>query len=223
MTKKNITKSLHRKYSSWRITHLYPNIVHVESDLSLQIIVHHSFNLNVTVMYYLHAYDPLPTGEFYLAISGKRYTRLVYPFTFMSSNNSLEITFPLNIVIFLGIEYSIGQKFNHANYFQVEYIDMYLLWSYFLLTLFRIHVYMRARLALNTSSCLRCKLIVYHGPTGKLPILMKSKGTARYQKAVASTFQVFVVLIENVHQQDNIITFAPNYINTAVYNLSKVD
>ena len=116
MTKKNITKSLHRKYSSCRITHLYPSILHAESHLSLQIIVHHSFNLNVTVMYYLQAYNLLRKGEFYLTISAKRYTRLVYPFTFMSSNNSLEITFPLDIVIFIGIEYSIGQKFNLTSY-----------------------------------------------------------------------------------------------------------
>ena len=100
---------------------------------------------------------------------------------------------------------------------------MYFLWSYFLVTLFHIHVDMRVRLALNTSSCLRCKVIVYDGPTGKLPVLMKSKGTGRYQMTVASTFQVFVVLIGNVNQQDIVIAFAPIYINTAVYNLSKVD
>ena len=100
---------------------------------------------------------------------------------------------------------------------------VYYLWGYFPVTCFRTHVDMRARLALNITSCLHCKLIVYDGPSGKLPIIMEIKGTSRYQTVVASTFQVFVALMEELYQQETVITYTPIYINTAVYNLSTTD
>ena len=68
-----------------------------------------------------------------------------------------------------------------------------------------------------------CKLLVYDGPTGKLPIIMKSNGTYKSQRIIASTFQVFVVLIEDVHQQKTVMSYAPIYMNTAVYNLTMKD
>ena len=225
MTKKDITQRLQGKYlgRTMTIIHRYPNILHAEIHTRIQIIVHDQFNLNVTVIYYFEKHDFFQTGEFYLTISGKRYMRLLYPFTFMSSSNSLEISFPFDIDICIGIEYSIGQRFKHTNYHQMEANLVYYLWGYFPVTCFRTHVDMRARLALNITSCLHCKLIVYDGPSGKLPIIMEIKGTSRYQTVVASTFQVFVALIEELYQQETVITYTPIYINTAVYNLSTTD
>ena len=216
MTKKNSLRLL-RYDTKW--IHRYPNILQAEGSLHLKIIVHRQFNLNVTVMHYFEDEDTTYGGGGpYLTISGKRYSRLLYPFTFMSSGNSIEIAFPVYTDICIGIEYSISQRFNLTNYRQIEANGMYFLWSSFLVSCFRVHVDMRARLALNTTSC--CKLLVYDGPTGKLPIIMKSNGTCRSQRVIASTFQVFVVLIEDIHLQETVMSYAPIYINTAVYNLT---
>ena len=223
MTKKNVVLGIHGQYSGWTTIRMYPNILHSEGYLRLQIFVHHQFNLNVTVIYYFEKYDLHKPGELYLMISGKRCNRLLYPFTFMSSGNSIEFAFPPDIDISLGIEYSIAQRLNLTHYHQMKTNGMYFLWGYFLATFFRIHVDMRAILALNYISCLRCKLIVYDGPTGKQPVIMNNGGTGRYQRIMASTFQVFVVLIEDVHRQEIAITYAPIYINTTVYDLSKKD
>ena len=204
--------------------HRYPNILKAEGSLAgnkFHIIVHRQFSLNVTVLYYYDKFIDQTLG--YLTISGKKYTGLLYPYTFMSSSNSVEITFQGFSEICIGIEYSIGQSFNRTNYRSMDANDMYFLWGFFRVTGFRIHVDKRARLALNTTSCSHCKLIVYDGPAAQLPIIMKNNGTGRSQRVIASTFQVFVVLIEDVHQQETAITYAPIYINTAEYNLSKKD
>ena len=223
MIKKNTSPSMHWQYSTARIIHRYPNILHAEGNLRLQIIVHYQFNLNVTVMYYFDERGLAKMGVLYLTISGKRYTRLHYPFTYMSSSNSIEILFNRDIDICISVEYSIGQRFNLTNDREMQVNGMYFRWGNFQVTCFRIHVNMRARLALNITSCLRCNFIVYDGPTGKLPIIMKSKGTSEYQRVVASTFQAFVVVIEDIRRQETAITFSPIYINRAVYDLSYKD
>ena len=220
MTKRNVTESTLWHYSRWAIIRRYPNILHSESYLPLQIIVHHQFNLNVTVINYFQNYARRKTGEIYLMISGKRYGRLLYPFTFMSTGNSLDIEFPVNMDICIDIEYSISQRFNLTHYRETEGNGMFFLWSYFPVRFCRIHVDMRARLSFSTTSCLRCKMIVYDGPTENHPIIMVNNGTSRYQSVMASTFQVFVVLIEVIHQQEIVITYVPTYITTAVYNIS---
>ena len=184
-------------------------------------IVHRQFNLNVTVIYYITEYEISEIDELYL--SGKKYKGLIFPFTFISSSNSLEIAFPFDAEICIGIEYSICQRFNGTNYRRMETNGMYFLWGYFLVTCFRIHVDMTARLALNTASCFGCKLVVYDGPTGKVPVILKSNGAGKYHRVVASAFQVFVVLVEDGHQKEAVIIYAPVYISTAVYNLSKSD
>ena len=223
MIKKNASQSLHGQHSMATIIHRYPNILHAESNLRLQIIVHYQFNLNVTVMYYFDEYGLAKMGVLYLMISGKRYTKPHYPFTFMSSSNSIEMLFHSDIDFCIGVEYSIGQRFNLTNDREMQVNGMYFRWGNFQVTCFRIHVNMRARLALIITSCLRRKFIVYDGPTGKLPIIMKSKGTRGYQRVVASTFQVFVVLIEDIDRQETVITFSPIYINRAVYDLTYKD
>ena len=224
MTKKNPPQIFEPQAFSFTAIQRYPNILKAEgnlADINFHIIVHRQFNLNVTVLYYYDKYTTQTLG--YLTVSGKTYTGLLYPFTLMSSSNSVEITFPWFTHICIGIEYSIGQSFNVTNYHHMDANGMYFLWGYFRVTGFRIHVDKRARLALNTTFCSHCKLIVYDGPVAQLPIIMKNNGTGRSERVVASTFQVFVVLIEDIHQQETAITYAPIYINTAEYNLSKKD
>ena len=168
MTKKKNFKILHGQYSMWTTIQRYPNFLEAEGNFfyfHLQIIVHRQFNLNVTVIYYITEYEISEIDELYL--SGKKYKGLLFPFTFISSSNSLKIAFPFDAEICIGIEYSICQRFNGTNYRRMETNGMYFLWGYFLVTCFRIHVDMTARLALNTASCLGCKLVVYDGPTGK--------------------------------------------------------
>ena len=136
--------------------------------------------------------------------------------------NSVEITFPsYGLDYHIGIEYSVAQKSNLSNYYETKANAMHFLCGHFLVISFRIHVDMRAKLALNTTSCLHCKLIAYDGPNEKLPLIMKHNGTSRSHWIIASTFQIFVVLIEKIYQQEAIINYAPIFINPTVYNLSK--
>ena len=203
------------------LTHIYPNILQTTYASRIKIIVHQQFSLNITILHYFER-----NGDYldisHLNIEGKTYTRLLYPFTYISHRNAIEIKFPS---IYRGmcarIEYGVAQSFNHIIYNQIETDALYFSWSYFLVRCFRIDVDIRARLVLNITSCLDCKMIVYDGPTGNLPIIMKISGSIIPHRIVASTFQVFVVIVEDVHQQDIGITYAPIYINTAVYAISR--
>ena len=209
------------------LIHTYPNILQVLCPWRIHIIVHQGFNLNITILRYVDTFEgPDMTNDItHLNIAGNTYTQLLYPFTFMSKSNSVEIKFPRFFLMYSRIEYDVTQKFNFANFHQIETNTVYFSWGYFLVMSFRINVEMRARVALNNTFCLSCKLIVYDGPTGNLPVIKqrKSNGSNRFHRIVASTFQVFVVLVEDIQQQDIGITYAPIFINTAVYDISRND
>ena len=113
------------------------------------------------------------------------------------------------------LEYGVAQSFNHSIYYQIETNALYFSWS------FRIDMDIRATLVLNTTSCSHCKMIVYDGPTGTRPVIMKSNGSSISHRIVASMFQVFVVLVEVVYQQNTGITYAHIYVNAAVYAISR--
>ena len=49
---------------------------------------------------------------------------------------------------------------------------------------------------------------------------MKTNSTGRSERVVASTFHVFIALIEDVHQEQSVITYEPIDIDTVVYDLS---
>ena len=56
---------------------------------------------------------------------------------------------------------------------------------------------------------------------GKIPIVMKLNNADKAQRVEASTFQVFVAVIE-CHEQQEILTYASIYKSTALYIISRM-
>ena len=208
------------------LIHEYPNILTYVSDrwdkFSIKIVVHRNFDLNLTVSRFaITPFTFQKTEITHFKIAGNGYVGIQHPVTVMSSNSTIEVEFNVVCEYCLVIEYGVGQGFNKMDHRPLRVNAMYFPWNDFLVSYFNILVDMRAILALDISSCLQCRFIVYDGPTARLPIIMSIDGTERSKRVVASTFQVFVVAINDVHQQETLIIHAPIYRNTAVFNLSK--
>ena len=93
-------------------------------------------------------------------------------------------------------------------------------WGDYLVTCFQVKVDVKARLALRITTCKVCNVLVYDGPNERLPIIMRGSNTRRPQRVVGSTFQVYVVYIEDNYQEKRHINFAPVYRKRAVFNIS---
>ena len=205
------------KKNTWvcTLTHVYPNTLKVRGlghrkVLPIQIIVHRQFILNITLKYG-HPVD--------FEILRERYTEQNFS-TIMILNNSVKMAFFYSKVYIF--EYSIAQKLNALVYDRVRANVMIFFWGDFQVTYFQIKVDIRARLSLEKIICLFCKIIVYDGPNENLPIIAKIDNAHRFQRVVASTFQVFVAVIKNV-PQDFLMTYKPIYITKGVFNLTEYD
>ena len=227
MTKTQSHSCVHRnRRQRCMLIHEYPNILTYVSDswdkFSIKIVVHRNFDLNLTVSRF-----DIPPPKFqkieitHFKIAGNGYVGIQHPVTVMSSYNTIDVEFNDVCEYCLVIEYGVGQGFNKIDHRPLRVNAMYFPWHDFLVTYFNIRVDMRAILALDISSCLQCRFIVYDGPTARLPIIMSIDGAERSKKVVSSTFQVFVVAINDVHQQETLVIHALIYRNTAVFNLSK--
>ena len=60
---------------------------------------------------------------------------------------------------------------------------------------------------------------MFDGPNEKLPMILKID-TERLQRVLVSTFQVLVVVIDNLDHQQALLTYTPIYKTTAAFNLS---
>ena len=200
-----------------QLLHISPNVLKYRyGSIRIQILVHQQFSLNVTVV----DARRLERNEPYFVVMGNEYAGQNF-FTLLSSDSSMEIYFSksLDLDRFINIEFSVAQTLHITNHCQIEANIMYIPWGYFLATCFHIQVDMRARLALNNVTCSPCKLIVYDGPNEKLPIILQID-KERFQRVLASTFQVLVVVIDNRDHQQALLTYTPIYKTTAVFNLS---
>ena len=187
----------------------------------IQIILHQKFSLNITVV---QSNLPYRRGNIFrparIIIAGKRVLGPQYPITFMHPNNTVVVAFDMlygNDHVL--IEYSVAQKVNVKDIRLRRSETMPFLWSSFVVRMFHLRVDVRARLVFDVIFCVLCKLIVYDGPNERLPIIMKINDTYTSEKVVASTFQVLVVIAEDL-QQEKTMDFFPTYITTAVYNLT---
>ena len=208
----------------------YPNVLryaYVPLDMFanipqdfIQIIVHRQFSLNVTVIY---STVPYRLESIYrlagFTIDGKRFRGLQYPITCMYPNNAVEVAFDELSDNYVLIEYSVAQKLNVKDFRLRRPEAMPFSWSYFVVRMFHLRVDIRTRLVFDVISCVFCKLIVYDGPNERLPIIMKINDTYTSEKVVASTFQVFVVIAEDL-QPERTINYFPTDIETAVFNLT---
>ena len=204
------------------LTNIHPNFLQYENmfplfgGLPIQIIVHRQFSLNITVEHVntVHFEDAGPSFE----IMGGRYTEQNLSTVIIPSNN-LEIIFysPSSI------EYNVAQHLNNTNFNKLRAHAMHFRLGYILVTCFQIQVDIGARLSLDNITCLLCKIIVYDGPNEKLPIIVKINYTNQFQTVVASTFQVFIVIIEHVPQKDVLMTYAPVYKTKTVFNLTEYE
>ena len=210
------------------LTQKYPNVLQYVNKFgsyrsyrnSIQIILHQKFSLNVTVV---HSFLRYSTGSRYgltsFTIAGKSFPWRQYPTTFMLPNNTAEVViFELHTNHVL-IEYSVAQNFSAKNLHLRRSEAMPFSWGYFVIRIFHLRVDARARLVFDVISRVRCKLIVYDGPSERLPIIMKLNDTCISQKVMASTFQVFVVMVDDL-QQEHTVNYFPTYIKTASFNLT---
>ena len=219
MTLKDTTHCFDPRYpDGCMLIHYHPNILAYEDMapflLPIHIIVHQQFSLNITVKHVSAAYYKYIRPSFEIVESG--YTE----------QNCSTIIIPQNsikIVLYdeSSIEYSVTQYLNATDYHQIRSNVMQLAWGYFLVTCFQIQVDLRARLSLDSITCLLCKMIVYDGPNEKLPIILKIADADRFQRVVASTFQVFIVIIENIPQKDTLVSYSPVYNTKTVFNLTQ--
>ena len=197
------------------LLHILPNVLKCCFDsVRIQILVHQQFSLNVTVVDARRLKQDKP----YFVVMGNEYTGQNFS-TLLSSDNMMEIYFLASTRLSIYIEFSVAETLHAINHRKIEANIMYIPWGFFLATCFHIQVDMRARLALDNVTCSPCKLIVYDGPNEKLPIILKID-KERFQRVLASTFQVLVVVINNREHQQALLTYTPIYKTTTVFNLS---
>ena len=219
MTKKDSSRCLHW-YHTWgsfdcALFHISPNVLkysvrHSDGSIGIQIFVHRQFSHNITVVDVRRYQRKIP----YFLVMGNEYTGKNFS-TLLSSESSMKIYFLKNTVI----EFGVAQILHATNHRKIEANTMYIPWGYFLATCFRIQVDIRARLALDNITCSTCKLIVYDGPNEMLPIILKID-KERFQRVLASTFQVFAVVIDKRDHQQALLTYTPIYKTETVFNLS---
>ena len=227
MSKRYTSKCLIKCSWGCCLTRMYPNSLrYISPDMygtlrhSIQIVLHLQFSINITV---IHANVPyrqeFTYGSAGFTIAGNRFVGRQYPVTYMHPNNTVKVTFDMLYDNHVLIEYSVAQKFNAKDLPLITPEAMSFLWSYLVVRTFHIRVDMRARLLFGVNSYVVCKLIVYDGPNEKLPIIMKINDTFVSENVMASTFQVFVVMAEDL-QQEQTLDYFPTYINTAAFNLT---
>ena len=221
MTVRDIFQCLAAGFSGWCIlTHIHPNILKYDHKFPLyrgiHIIVHRQFSLNITVKYVSDV--SFNDGGAAFEIMGRGYTGQNFS-TLIIPRNRMKIIFYRES----HIEYSVAQYMNVTNRHQIRANVMQFRRGYFLVTCLQIQVDIRARVSLDNVTCLHCKMIVYDGPTEKLPIIAKIYDANRFQRVVASTFQVFIVFIENVPQKDVLMTYSPIYKFKRVFNLTQYE
>ena len=229
--KRHIYKCVVTRFPSCVLIHKYPNILeyryrrspgHLKRfQHSIRISLHLHFSLNITVVHSNVLFAGQSShGIAGFTIAGKRHSGLHYPNTFINSNNTIEVRFDMEEHNLVVIEYSVAQNLNVIDLPVMTVASSYYRWGYFLVRVFHILIDIRARLVLDVISCVFCKLIVYDGLNERLPIIMKINDTCISENVVASTFQVYVVVAENLHQQQMVMNYGPTYINTAVFNLT---
>ena len=224
------TKCLIKHSGACRLIPRYPNVLRfVYLDFtgharplqySVKIILHRKFSLNITVVYSFVPYRrgfPFESTSF--TIAGKKFTGRKYPITFMYPNNTAKVAFSRLYNNHALIEYSVAQYLSVKGLRQKKSEAVPFSWSYFVVRMFHIQVDTRARLVFDVISCVLCKLIVYDGPNERLPVIMKIKDAYMSEKVMASTFQVFVVIVEDLQQEKTMNYFAA-YIKTAVFNIT---
>ena len=220
MTKKDSSQCLHGYQKRWTffctLFHVLPNVLKFcARSFRIQIFVHRQFSLNVTVVDAGQDYEIQP----YFEVMGNEYTGRNFS-TLLSSDNRMEIYFSSKGgQSCINIDFGVSHTLHTTNHRQIEANIMYIPWGHFLATCFHIQVDISARLALGNVTCSPCKLIVYDGPSEKLPIILKID-KERFQRVLASTFQVLVVVIDDRDHQQALLTYTPIYTTTAVYNLS---
>ena len=228
MSKHYTNKCFIRNLRKCCLIRRYPNVLRYvyrgvfEETLQhiIQIIVHRHFSLNVTVIYAAVPYQMEFTYRSAgFTIAGKRFRGLQYPITLMYPNNTVEVAFDMLFENHVLIEYSVAQKLGLKDFRLRRSEAMPFLWCNYVVRMFHLRVDIRARLVFDVISCVLCKLIVYDGPNERLPIIMKINDTYTSEKVVASTFQVFVVIAEDLRQEKTMHYF-PTYIETAVFNLT---
>ena len=211
-----------RYISGCILTNIHPNflkykyILPLYGGLPIQIIVHTQFSLNITLKHVNNVYFEHTGPSF--EIMGRQdidqnFSTVIIP------NNSLEIIFYNPSII----EYNVAQHLNVTACHKLRANAMQFRRGYFLVTYFQIQVNTRARLSLDNITCLICKIIVYDGPNEKLPIIVKIGDTNQFQRVVASTFQVLIVIIEKVPQKDVLMTYSPIYKSKNFFNLTQYE
>ena len=204
-----------------KLTYIYSNTLkfgtefRLQYGLRIQIVIHPKFSLNFTVKYISFTDTKLS-----FEIMGKTYSEQNFS-TIIIPNNRMEI-------IFYGrssmhFEYSVTQYLNVTNYHKLRANAMHFVRGYFLVTCFQIQVDIMARLSLDNITCSLCKMIVYDGPNEKLPIIVKNDDVHRFQRVVASTAKVFMVVIENVPEQDVLVTYSSIYKTNIAFNITEYE
>ena len=217
MTKKHTYECVYYYYRLYcQLIHTNPNILmyhFAHYRPHIRVVVHRLFSINITILALNKDKEVIFENKENMYIL----TGPLYLYTFMSADNSIKLTF--NELHSSIIEYSVVQRFNVTHFHQMRRTAMYFRWGYFLITCFRIRIDIITRLVLYVTSCSHCKILVYDGPNERLPIIMKLNNTVNVQKVVASTFQVFIIVLE-IQQQQETLTYAPVYKSTAQFNLS---
>ena len=208
----------------------YPNIlefVDLDNDFRqkfIQIFIHRQFNLNITMV---RCNKPAVRGNgmgyhsIYFEIGEKKFRGPHQAVTVIIFQSTVRIKFNTGRSYSAVIEYDVVQNPNKTNHPQMRENVLYFPWGGSLVICFQIKVDVIARLSLRIITCTICNVIVYDGPNERLPIITKISNTRQARWLVGSTFQVYVVITNDISREKSNITYAPIYRKTSVFNLSK--
>ena len=222
-----------KKFSYCVLALMEPNILKVYSLFeyyrSITIKVHKMFDINITVSLFRYVHQDIRRenrlSDVYMEIilngSKHQYRGTRYPWSFIHTHHSLSIRFVRFRYHEVNLEYSILKRGVFREYSQLSLFAFSYILERYWMNYVHIRVDRRTRVALKLLPCLPCKIITYDGPNELLPTILRiSKGMVKTKELIASTFQVFVVVIQVGKTSAMGLTYKPVY-HSKSFNYTK--
>ena len=202
------------------------DISSMRNTVSISIKVHVMFFVNVTVIFF-NTEDALGNANRYMEINlfktSYRYHKRSHPWSVYGHSNTIKISFYKMLIGSVMLEYTIQQKYHSIGNHVSGTVSLIYSWGHFLVKSLQIIVDVQYRVEAYIWTCSSCHALIYDGPSAMLPMIFETSTSFRGPDFVlASTFQVFMVLIEGHHNNTNVlIRYNATYQPQIVTNLQQ--
>ena len=189
--------------------------------------VHLSFSINVTIIFFKPITSHCGNMCFERLGVGNRnnilpYTGPLYPQTFVDSRSSMPVSLSCANAGCIEIEYDVSTNYGDSrNIYGSSEASPLFLWAHFRGACFRFQVDIFANVVLFITPCISCKIIAYDGPSYVFPPIMQfTSGLKETAMINASTFLLFVLLVDNNELTNTSFFYKTDKVQARVKNVT---